>query len=100
MEVDSERMLTVSMINEDEISATGLEQYEVVILSDFVISIDNYTQILKRMARCTAHGILKTFLQHDTKAPLAASLSELLEQCGQPVPESLRKLCRTSPVSG
>lgn len=87
----------VSMINTDQISSTSLEEYDIIILPEFVPAIQNYVQILTRMARCTVKGALHSFLTEDD-ALQAGPLVEILEKCGQAVPEALRKLCCTQPV--
>ncbi|GAV58408.1 DEAD domain-containing protein [Cephalotus follicularis] len=81
----------VSMIDTENISSADLGEYELVIIPDFVLSIKNYVQIVTRMARHTVNGVLHSFLAKDD-APHAGPLIEILEQCGQAVPEALRNL--------
>ncbi|KAF2286598.1 hypothetical protein GH714_022026 [Hevea brasiliensis] len=88
---DCGRKPTISMINAEQISTADLGIYEIVILTNIVLSIDTYVQILTRMARHTTHGVLHSFLTEED-ALLAGSLVEILEQCGQAVPEALRTL--------
>ncbi|XP_021296170.1 ATP-dependent RNA helicase DBP3 [Herrania umbratica] len=83
---------TVSIIATEHISSTDLGEYGVVILPDFVLSIDDYVHILARMARQTVNGVLHSFLTEDD-AQHAGPLIEILEQCRQAVPEALRNLC-------
>ncbi|KAK6228365.1 hypothetical protein SCA6_000705 [Theobroma cacao] len=83
---------TVSVVATEHISSTDLREYGVVILPDFVLSIDDYVQILSRMARQTVNGVLHSFLTEDD-AQHAGPLIEILEKCGQAVPEALRNLC-------
>ncbi|XP_022765539.1 DEAD-box ATP-dependent RNA helicase 20 [Durio zibethinus] len=83
---------SVSIIDIEHISSTALEQYGVVIIPDFVVSIDDYVQILTRMARHTVNGVLHSFLTKED-AQHARPLIDILEQCGQTVPEALRNLC-------
>ncbi|KDP45031.1 hypothetical protein JCGZ_01531 [Jatropha curcas] len=90
-DLDCRMKPTVSVINTQDIDTSDLGVYEIVILPNFVLSIDNYIQILTRMARYTIHGILHSLLTEED-AMLAGPLIEILEQCGQPVPEALRTL--------
>jgi len=85
----------VSMINIEQISTADLEEYEIVIIPSFVLPIDSYVHVLTRMARHTINGVLHSFLTEENAA-LAGPLTEILEQCGQAVPEALRKLCLTA----
>ncbi|CAN1140191.1 ATP-dependent RNA helicase DBP3 [Linum perenne] len=87
---------TVSVIHTDEIGTTDLSSYEIIVLPTFVLSIDKYIQILTKMARHTAHGVLHSFLTQED-AILAGPLIEILEKCGQPVPEPLKVLYLSSP---
>nr|KJB73411.1 hypothetical protein B456_011G232400 [Gossypium raimondii] len=82
---------TVSIIGSENISCTDLGEYGVVIIPDFVLSIDDYLQILTRMARHTVNGVLHSFLTKDDSQH-AGPLIEILEQCGQEVAEELRNL--------
>ncbi|KAA3481567.1 ATP-dependent RNA helicase DBP3 [Gossypium australe] len=82
---------TVSIIDTENISCTDLGEYSVVIIPDFVLSIDDYLQILTRMARHTVNGVLHSFLTKDDSWH-AGPLIEILEQCGQEVAEELRNL--------
>ena len=81
----------VSVINVEHISTTNLAFYETVILPNFVPSIDNYVQVLTRMARHSINGNFHSFLTKED-APIARPLMGILEQCGQAVPEALRNL--------
>ncbi|KAK8671565.1 hypothetical protein V6N13_038158 [Hibiscus sabdariffa] len=81
----------VSIIDTKHVSSTDLGEYGVVIVPDFVQSVDDYVQILTRMARHTVNGVLHSFLTKDD-ARHAESLIGILEQCGQAVPEELRNL--------
>ncbi|GKV34265.1 hypothetical protein SLEP1_g42650 [Rubroshorea leprosula] len=83
---------SVSLLDSEQINTAELGEYGVVMIPDFVLSIDNYVHILTRMARNTVDGILHCFLTKDD-APYARPLVEILEQCGQEVPEALRNLC-------
>lgn len=82
---------TVSIIDTEHISCTDLGEYGVIIIPDFVLSIDDYLQILTRMARHNVNGVLHSFLTKDD-AQHAGPLIEILEQCEQEVAEELRNL--------
>ncbi|KAF5446255.1 hypothetical protein F2P56_031893 [Juglans regia] len=85
----------VSMINMEQIKTTDLEEYCLVIIPNFVLPIDSYVHVLTRMARHTVNGALHSFLTEENAA-IAEPLTDILEQCGQAVPEALRDLCLTS----
>ncbi|KAJ6901701.1 hypothetical protein NC651_019465 [Populus alba x Populus x berolinensis] len=70
---------------------TDLAFYETVIFPSFVQSIDNYVQILARMARHTINGVSHSFLTTED-APIAGPLNKILEQCRQAVPDAFEKL--------
>lgn len=82
---------SVSIIDVDQISTANLEEYEIVIIPSFVLPIDSYVHVLTRMARHTINGMLHSFVTKENSA-LAGPLIEILEQCGQAVPEALRHL--------
>ncbi|XP_040991488.1 pre-mRNA-processing ATP-dependent RNA helicase prp5 [Juglans microcarpa x Juglans regia] len=84
----------VSMINMEQIKTTDLEEYGLVIIPNFVLPIDSYVHVLTRMARHTVNGALHSFLTKENAA-IAEPLTDILEQCGQAVPEALRDLCLT-----
>ncbi|XP_057979526.1 uncharacterized protein LOC131165603 isoform X4 [Malania oleifera] len=92
---ESKRSPAVSLINVEHINATDLEEYEVVIIPDFALSIHIYVQVLTRMARHSVNGVLLSFLTPED-ALLAGPLIDTLEQCGQAVPESLRNMCHST----
>ncbi|GMI80562.1 hypothetical protein like AT2G28600 [Hibiscus trionum] len=81
----------VSIIDTEHVSSTDLGEYGVVIVPDFVPSVDVYVKILTSMARHTVNGVLHSFLTKDD-ARHAGPLIGILEQCGQAVPEELRNL--------
>lgn len=97
VEADGRKRPAISMIDKTHLSTAELEEYEVVIIPDFIISMKNYVEILTGMARHTVSGILHSFLTKDDAAH-AGQMIEILEQCGQVVPEALRDLCHTSPM--
>ncbi|XWS56338.1 hypothetical protein CRYUN_Cryun09bG0077400 [Craigia yunnanensis] len=82
---------SASSIDTEHISSTDLGEYDLIIIPDFVLSIDDYVQILTRMPQRTINGELHSCLTKDD-AQHARPLIEILEQCGQTVPEALRNL--------
>ncbi|KAL7228560.1 hypothetical protein ACSBR2_007305 [Camellia fascicularis] len=85
----------VFVVDLEHVNTSDLGEFEVVIVSDFAHSIDNYVQMLTRMARYTVSGALHSLLTAED-AMLAGPLIEILEKCGQGVPEALRNLCRST----
>lgn len=83
------------MIDKDQMSTVELGEYEVIIIPDFILSIENYVEILTSMARHTVNGVLHSFMTKED-APHVGQMIGILEQCGQVVPEALRDLCLTS----
>lgn len=93
--MDSDSKAVVSAIDLEHISTTDIGTYDVVVLPNFVPSIDTYVHILTKMARQSVNGVLHSFLtKRDTE--LASPLVTVLEQCGQEVPQTLRDLHHSS----
>ncbi|KAF9597073.1 hypothetical protein IFM89_015264 [Coptis chinensis] len=68
---------------------TDMGEFEIVVVINFPPEIDDYVEILTRMARQSVNGVLHCcFCQED--ASLAGPLIDILEQCEQNVPEFLR----------
>ncbi|XP_059628410.1 uncharacterized protein LOC132271141 isoform X2 [Cornus florida] len=88
----SKKRSAVLVVDAEQICTADLGEFEVVIIPDFVHSIDSYLQMLTRMARYSVNGMLHSFLTRE-EAQLVRPLIEILEQCRQTVPESLRNLC-------
>ncbi|KAF6150377.1 hypothetical protein GIB67_034076 [Kingdonia uniflora] len=86
----NERVLVVVTDTEDAGQRADMGEFDVIMIFDFPSSIDSYVKILTRMARRTVYGVLHSFFSEEN-AQLAGSLIEVLEQCGQTVPEKLRK---------
>ncbi|OIW07772.1 hypothetical protein TanjilG_03559 [Lupinus angustifolius] len=81
----------VSVVYLEHILTTDIGVYDVVILPSFVPSTDSYVHILTKMARQSVNGVLHSYLtKRDTE--LAGPLVEILEQCGQKVPPTLKSL--------
>ena len=82
----------------EQLNSSDLGEFEVVIISDFVRSIEDYVQTLTRMACYTINGVLHSFLTSED-AILAGPLIDVLEKCGQAVPKALRNLCHSISMS-
>ncbi|PSR98769.1 ATP-dependent RNA helicase [Actinidia chinensis var. chinensis] len=82
----------------EHLNSSDLREFDVVIISDFVSSIDDYVQTLTRMACYTINGVLHSFLT-SKDAILAGPLIDILEKCGQAVPKALRNLCHSTSMS-
>ncbi|CAL5322247.1 unnamed protein product [Camellia sinensis] len=93
--VESKSGPVVFVVDLEHVNTSDLGEFEVVIVSDFAHSIDNYVQMLTRMARYTVSGALHSLLTAED-AMLAGPLIEILEKCGQAVPEALRNLCHST----
>lgn len=65
-----------------------VENFEMVLIADFPSSIEEYVQILTRIARHSATGALQS-LFCEADAHLAKSLIDLLTECKQAVPQFL-----------
>lgn len=95
MQICSEKGVAVSVIDKDHISmCQNIEEFEIVIFVDFP-SIDDYRGILTKMARHSVDGALHIFL-HEADVLSAGLLIKLLEQCSQPVPETLKNCLNSS----
>ena len=86
------------IVEAEHVNSSDLGEFEVVIISDFVRSIDDYVQTLTKMARYTINGVLHSLLTSED-AILAGPLIEILEKCGQAVPKALRNLCHSISMS-
>lgn len=80
----------VSVIDINHMDEADLGEFQVIIISDFVPAIDTYVHILTRMARHSVNGVLHSFFT-EKDSSLANSLIDILQQCGEMVPESLKK---------
>ncbi|KAK9123985.1 hypothetical protein Sjap_013587 [Stephania japonica] len=87
----------VISVAEIEVAVDQLDigQFEVVILVDFPASIDLYVRILTKMARRSVRGVLHSLLCEED-APVAGLLIQILEECGQIVPQTIREYISTS----
>ncbi|KAK7279004.1 hypothetical protein RJT34_24045 [Clitoria ternatea] len=93
--VDSNSRPVVSVIDLEHIYTTDIGTYDVVVLPNFVPSMDDYVHILTKMARQSVNGVLHSFLTKEN-TELAVPLITILEQCGQEVPPTLQDLHHTS----
>ncbi|KAJ9540193.1 LOW QUALITY PROTEIN: hypothetical protein OSB04_026699, partial [Centaurea solstitialis] len=93
--VNREKEPMVSVIDSEDIDDADLSEVEVVIIYNFDIAIEEYKSILAGMGRYTINGKLHVILSRKD-ATIAAPLAEVLQQCGQQVPESLKRLCNPS----
>ena len=88
-EVDSRSRPVVAKIDMEQINTIDLGNYDSIFILYAFPPIDKYVQILTGMARHTVNGVLHTFITKE-EASFAGSLVELLEECGQAVPETVR----------
>ncbi|KAJ4971095.1 hypothetical protein NE237_004194 [Protea cynaroides] len=89
---NSKRNILISVTDKEHLWGTEIGEFEVVIVIDFLSSMDDYVKVLTRMARHTVNGVLHSFFSRED-APLAKPLIEILERCGQTVPNALRNFC-------
>ncbi|RWR83475.1 DNA/RNA helicase [Cinnamomum micranthum f. kanehirae] len=93
--LSSEKGAAVTVMDKDRISmCQNIEEFEIVIFVDFP-SVDGYTGILTKMARHSVDGAMHIFL-HEADVLSAGPLIKLLEQCSQPVPETLKNCLYSS----
>ncbi|XP_031488839.1 ATP-dependent RNA helicase DBP3 [Nymphaea colorata] len=87
----SDRAIAVSVVTKEEICKVDVGELETIVFVNLPTSIDEYTQVLAGMARHSVQGVLHSFYSK-ADASLAGPLINVLEQCQQVVPESLRLL--------
>lgn len=81
------------LIDIEQLDTTFMRDFETVLLPDFFPSLEIYTQILTSMARESVHGVLHSFITEKEAASYqAGALVNLLEDCGQYVPDPWRNL--------
>lgn len=80
---------------EEYIGQIDVADVGVVICCEFPSTMDSYCRILTSMARYTVKGMLYSFCSA-AMAPMALQLVEILEQCLQPVPTSLKMLAKAA----
>ncbi|KAF3773138.1 ATP-dependent RNA helicase, partial [Nymphaea thermarum] len=87
----SDGAIAVSVVTKEEICKVDVGELETIVFVNLPTSIDEYTQVLAGMARHSVQGVLHSFYSK-ADASLAGPLINVLEQCQQVVPESLRLL--------
>ncbi|XP_009106885.1 ATP-dependent RNA helicase DBP3 [Brassica rapa] len=81
------------LIDIEQFDSTGMNNFETVLLPDFVPSFQTYVEILTSMARDSVRGVLHSFVtEEEDVSGLAGSLVNVLADCGQCVPDSWRNL--------
>lgn len=87
--------MEVLLSTEEYIGHIDLAAIGIVVYYEFPSTMDLYCQTLMKMARHIVKGVLYSFCSGAT-APLALQLVEVLEQCFQPVPSSLKMLAEAA----
>ncbi|ESQ51342.1 hypothetical protein EUTSA_v10016555mg [Eutrema salsugineum] len=96
-ELKKSRKPLARLIDIEELDITVMSDFETVLLPDFVPSFETYVQILTSMARDSVHGVLHSFLtEKEAVSYPAGSLVNVLEDCGQIVPEPWRNMYASS----
>nr|VDD01518.1 unnamed protein product [Brassica oleracea] len=81
------------LIDIEQFDSTEMKNFETVLLPDFVPSFQTYVEILTSMARDSVRGVLHSFVtEEEDVSGLAGSLVNVLEDCGQCVPDSWRNM--------
>ncbi|KAL1206971.1 DEAD-box ATP-dependent RNA helicase 5 [Cardamine amara subsp. amara] len=81
------------LIDIEQLDNTEMKDFETVLLPDFVASTETYVQILRSMARYSVRGVLQSFItEKEAEAYRAESLVNVLEDCGQNVPDPWRNM--------
>ncbi|KAH0449552.1 hypothetical protein IEQ34_020244 [Dendrobium chrysotoxum] len=88
---NGEKSGSVMVKDLDNLLDFPMDKFEIVMIVDFPSSIKDYNAILTKIARHTLVGVLHSLFS-TVDAPLAESLIEVLEQCGQVVPPFLKSL--------
>lgn len=91
MYTGSDGAIAVSVVTKEEICKVDVGELETIVFVNLPTSIDEYTQVLAGMARHSVRGVLHSFYSK-ADASLAGPLINVLEQCQQVVPDSLRLL--------
>lgn len=84
----SEKVTEVTVKDNENVLKSDVEEFEIVMFVDLP-SIEVYVEILTRIARHAVTGVLHSFFCK-ADAALSQPLINVLEQCGQMVPEVLR----------
>lgn len=95
LQICSDKGVAVSVMDKDHLSmCLNIEEFEIVMFVDFS-SIDDYIGILTKMARHSIDGALHIFL-NKVDVLSAGPLIKVLEQCSQPVPETIKNCLNPS----
>ncbi|CAN8285527.1 unnamed protein product [Cochlearia groenlandica] len=87
-QVKKSRKPLACLIDIEKLDTTVMSDFETVLLPDFVSSVETYVQILTSMARDSVNGVLHSFLtEKEAAAYQAGAMVNVLEECGQYVPE-------------
>ncbi|XP_062182331.1 ATP-dependent RNA helicase DBP3-like [Phragmites australis] len=84
-------LMNVLVKDGENMAMTDVEEFETVLVVDFPPSVDEYVEILTGAARHAVAGEVHSIFSN-ADAPIAKSLGEILANCGQVVPEFLKKL--------
>ncbi|TVU50858.1 hypothetical protein EJB05_02250 [Eragrostis curvula] len=84
-------LMNVHVKDRDSLVTTDVEEFETVLVVDLPPSVDEYAEVLTGAARHAVIGEVHSIFCN-TDAPLAKPLVELLANCGQAVPDFLKKL--------
>ncbi|XP_050938783.1 pre-mRNA-processing ATP-dependent RNA helicase prp5 isoform X2 [Cucumis melo] len=96
--VDGKLRYVVAKTHIEQISTIDIGIYESIFILSAFPPMDKYVEILTGMARHTVNGVLHSFISKE-EASVAGSLVEILEQCGQDVPKTVRNLSLTQGTS-
>lgn len=80
---------TIMVKDMENIHDLKMDEFEFVIFVDFPPTVEDYTSVLLKIARHALSGVLHSFFSA-ANASSAQLLIDVLEQCGQKVPEFLR----------
>lgn len=77
------------LIDIEQFDSAEMKAFETVLLPDFVPSLETYVEILTSIARESVRGVLHSFVteKEANVSCLAGSLVNVLEDCGQIVPD-------------
>ncbi|KAG2313842.1 hypothetical protein Bca52824_016964 [Brassica carinata] len=82
------------LIDIEQFDSAEMKAFETVLLPDFVPSFETYVEILTSIARDSVRGVLHSFVtdKEVDVSCLAGSLANVLEDCGQIVPDCWRNM--------
>ncbi|CAA7017734.1 unnamed protein product [Microthlaspi erraticum] len=92
-EIKKSKKPVARLVDIEQLDTRAMRDFETILLPDFVPSFATYVQILTSMARDSVHGVLHSFLTEKEAAKYPAGpLVNVLEDCGQSVPEVWRNM--------